>query len=135
MLSDANGVPLSFVVTSANTNDITQLLPLIQSIPPVRGKAGKPRQRPEKVQGDRGYDSEPHREALRKMGIKPILAKRKTEHGSGLGKTRWMIERTMAWLRQFRRLRMRYEKRADIHEAFVCIACIMICYNSLKGFC
>ena len=135
MLSDANGVPLSFKVTGANAHDITQLLPLVEAIPPVRGKVGKPRQRPDKVQGDRGYDSEPHREALRKKGIEPVLAKRNTEHGSGLGKTRWMIERTIAWLHQFRRLRIRYEKRADIHEAFLCIACIMICYNTLKGFC
>jgi transposase len=135
VLSDANGIPLSFVVTGANTHDVTQLLPLVELVPPVRGKVGKPRQRPACVQGDRGYDSEPHRDRLRKKGITPILAKRYTEHGSGLGKTRWIIERTMAWLHQFRRLRVRYEKRADIHEAFVCIACIMICYNALKGFC
>lgn len=134
VLSDANGIPLSFTVTGANAHDITQLLPLVEAIPPVRGKVGKPRQRPDKVQGDRGYDSEPHREALRNKGIEPVLAKRNTEHGSGLGKTRWMIERTIAWLHQFRRLRIRYEKRADIHEAFLCIACIMICYKTLdKG--
>ena len=49
----------------------------------------------------------------------PFLAKRNTEHGSGLGRWRWVVERTFAWLNQFRRLRVRYEKRADIHEAFL----------------
>lgn len=47
-----------------------------------------------------------------------FLAKRNTEHGSGLG-WRWVVERTFAWLNQFRRLRVRYEKRADLHEALL----------------
>jgi hypothetical protein len=56
---------------------------------------------------------------LRVRHIVPFLAKRNTEHGSGLGQWRWVVERTFAWLNQFRRLRVRYEKRADIHEAFL----------------
>jgi hypothetical protein len=61
------------------------LLPLVEAIPAVRGKRGRPRKRPRRVQGDRAYDSEPHRQVLRKQGIEPVLAKRNTEHGSGLG--------------------------------------------------
>lgn len=101
----------------------------MDAIPPVRGKVGRPRQRPDRVLGDRGYDSEPHRGALRARNIEPVLAKRNTEHGSGLGLFRWVIERTHAWFHQFRRVRVRYERRADIHEAFLTIACILICWN------
>ena len=57
----------------------------------------------------------------------PLLAKRRTEHGSGLGRWRWVVERTFAWLSQFRRLRVRYDKRADIHEAFLSLWCALIC--------
>ncbi len=118
-------------LTSANTNDVTQLLPLVQAIPPVRGKRGHPRRRPERVQGDRGYDSEPHRQTLRRMGIEPVIAKRHTPHGSGLGRTRWVVERTIAWLHRFRRLRVRDERRPEIHEAFLSIGCILICWSFL----
>ena len=62
-----------------------------------------------------------------------FLAKRNTEHGSGLGRWRWVVERTFAWLNQFRRLRVRYEKRADIHEAFLSLGCVLICWNFLSG--
>jgi transposase len=107
----------------------------VEAIPQIAGKKGRPIKRPDIVQGDRGYDSQPHRLALRKMNIQPLLAKRRTENGSGLGKTRWVIERTLAWLHQPRRLRVRYERRSDIHEAFLALGCIMICWNQLNSFC
>jgi len=135
ILTDAQGIPLCFTLTGANAHDVTQLLPLVEAVPSVRGKRGRPRHRPDSLQADRGYDSEPHRKILRSKHIKPVIPKRNTEHGSGLGTTRWVVERTLAWLHQFRRLRVRYEKRADIHEAFLTIGCFMICYNFIKGFC
>ena len=135
MICDANGVPLAARLTAANVNDITQLQPLVEAIPPVRGKRGRPRRRPEAVQGDRGYDSQSHRRWLRRLGIRPVLAQRNTEHGSGLGKTRWVVERTLSWLHQFRRLRIRWERLPHIHEAFLMIGCIFICCNFLqRGF-
>ena len=76
--------------------------------------------------GDRGYDAESIRQGLRDRRINPLLAKRNTGHGSGLGRWRWVVERTFAWLNQFRRLRVRYEKRADIHEAFLSLGCALI---------
>lgn len=85
----------------------------------ARGQRGHPRRRPDQVQGDRAYDLEPHRRALRSREIKPVLAQRLTEHGSGLGIYRWVMERTLSWLRQFHRFRFRYERRADIPEAFL----------------
>ena len=135
MITDAKGIPLAAILTGANRHDVTQLLPLVEAIPPVRGKRGRPRRRPDQVQGDRGYDSEPHRQALRALGVIPVIAKRFTEHGSGLGVHRWVVERTLAWLHQFRRLRIRYERRADIHEAFLSIGCSLICFKRLNSFC
>ena len=68
LLTDALGIPLAIILTGANRHDVTQLLPLIDQIPHVRGKVGAPRFRPKQVQGDRAYDSEPHRQALKKRG-------------------------------------------------------------------
>ncbi len=101
MITDACGVPLATILTAANTNDVTQLKALLEAIPAVRGKPGHPRRRPDRVQGDRGYDSEPLRAWLRARGIEPVLAKRNTPHASGLGVHRWVVERTLAWLHQF----------------------------------
>lgn len=114
-------------MTGANEHDVTQLLPLVEKVPKVRGKPGKPRQRPKSIQGDRAYDSEPHRRQLRARRIKPLLAKRNTTHGSGLGKTRWPVERTLSWLHQFRRLRVRYERNPVLHEAFLTLAATIVC--------
>ena len=124
-------MPLATLLTGANAHDVTALLPLVEAIPAVKGKPGRPRRRPARVQGDRAYDSEPHREELRKRGIEPVLAKRNTEHGSGLGVYRWVVERTISWLHQFRRLRIRWERRPEIHEAFLSLACSLICWRSL----
>jgi len=135
-LTDGGGIPLVVRLTGANRNDVTQLLPLVDGIPPVAGKPGRPRQRPDAAQADRGYDSDPHRQALRDRRITPILARRYTEHGSGLGVTRWVIERTLSWLHQFRRLRIRYERRPDIHLAFMTAACAVICWRFIEnGLC
>jgi transposase len=131
LVTDANGIPLSVKLTGANRHDVTQLLPLVDSIPPIAGKVGRPLQRPDSILGDRGYDSQPHRRKLRKRGIMPQLAKRRTDNGSGLGIYRWVIERSLSWLHQNRRLRIRYERRDDIHEAFLKIGCIKICWNHL----
>jgi transposase len=136
VLTDGNGIPLAASVTAANVNDIEELAPLFNAIPPVAGKPGHPRSRPDAVLGDRGYDSERHRQGLRQLGVKPFLAKKGTEHGSGLGKFRWVVERTLSWFHQNRRLRIRYERRPDIHQAFLTLACIKICASFLfSGYC
>src|SRR5262249_6594861 len=127
LLTDANGIPLANQLTAANAHDVTQLLPLVDAIPPVHGHRGRPRQRPELVQGDRAYHSHPHRKELRRRGIEPLLARRHTEHGSGLGVYRWVVERSFSWPHQFRRLRVRCERRDDIHQAFLTLGCIIIC--------
>jgi transposase len=131
---DAKGTPLAAIVTAANRHDVTQLLPLIEAIPPIRGKVGAPQFKPGEVMGDRGYDSDPHRKQLKEQGIKPRLARRRTEHGSGLGVFRYVVEQTIALLHQFRRLRTRYDKRDDIHEAFVELGEAVICWRRLHSF-
>ncbi|WOD20389.1 IS5-like element ISRme6 family transposase [Paraburkholderia kirstenboschensis] len=132
ILVDANGVPISAILTGANRNDVTQLLPLVDAIPPIRGARGRPLQRPKVIYADRGYDSDPHRQRLRERGIKPVIARRRTEHGSGLGKFRWVVERTHSWLHNFRRLRIRFDRRADIHEAFLKFGCALVCWNIFR---
>jgi transposase len=68
-------------------------------------------------------------------GIEPKIAERRSEHGSGLGVFRWVVERTLGWLHQYRRLRVRYDRRADIHEGFLTIGCALICWKILQhGF-
>lgn len=69
LLVEAQGVPLAMTLTAANRNDITQLFDLVDAIPPLPGRRGRPRQRPAQVQGDRGYDSGFHRRGLKKKGF------------------------------------------------------------------
>jgi transposase len=127
---------MSFTLDGANRPDVEQLLPLVDGVPPVRGKAGRPRRRFDRVQGDRGFDSDPHRAALRRRGSVPVIGRRRTPHGSGLGVYRWVVERALSWLHQYRRLKFRYERRDDIHEAFLALACALICLNCLEDpFC
>jgi transposase len=119
-------------LSGGNRNDITQLIPLVDGVPQVRGRLGRPRQRPQRLLADRGYDSDPHRQQLRKRGIRPEIARRKTQHGSTLGRYRWVVERSFAWLHQMKRLLVRYERRAEIHEAFLSLGCSLICWRRLR---
>ncbi|MGA8439873.1 MAG: hypothetical protein WB714_16735 [Candidatus Sulfotelmatobacter sp.] len=66
---------------------------------------------PDCVFGDRGYDTKAIRQALRSRHILPFLAKRNTEHAASWVDGDGVVERTFAWLNQFRRRRVRYEKR------------------------
>lgn len=131
MLTDAQGVPLVATLTAANVHDVQQLLPLVVNIPAVRGKPGRPRQRPDEVVADKAYDSQPARDVLKWLGVDSSIPKRRTQP-HGLGRVRWVVERTLSWLHQFRRLRTRYERRSDLHEAFLQLGCAMICWNFLK---
>jgi transposase len=85
VIPDGQGVPLTAHITGANRYDSTQLRPLVQSVPPVRGKRGRPRRRPKALLGDCAYDAEPHRGWLRTMHVRPRIARRRTPHGSSLG--------------------------------------------------
>jgi transposase len=136
LLTDGQGIPLVVQLTKANSHDIKELIPMVDAIPHLQGRRGRPRQRPDRLFADRGYDSQRHREQLRQRGIRPYIAKRRTEHGSHLGRFRWVVERTIAWLHKYRRLRVRFEQRADIHCAFLELGAALICWDHIKwAFC
>jgi transposase len=126
-------VPLAATLTGGNRHDVTQLLPLVEAIPPVRGRRGRPRKRPGVLYADRAYDYDKHRDLVRDKGIQPQFAERGTENGSGLGVYRWVAEQAIALLHWFRRLRIRWEIRDDIHEAFLSLGCGIICWRRLKN--
>jgi hypothetical protein len=84
VITDATGIPLAFTLTGGNRNDVTQLIPLLKAVPPVRGKRGRPRQRPDVVLADRGYDHDKYRRLVRALGIRLMIARRRTKHGAGL---------------------------------------------------
>nr|WP_225321140.1 IS5 family transposase [Streptomyces luteolifulvus] len=133
LITEAHGIPLAVSLTGGNRNDVTQLMPLIEAVPPVRGRRGRPRRRPDTIYADRGYDHDKYRKQVRAVGITPVIARRGTEHGSGLGVHRWVVEQSFALLHWFRRLRTRWEIRDDIHEAFLSLACAIICWRRLKN--
>jgi transposase len=132
LLTDAGGVPLAISLTGGHRTDVTQLMPLIDGVGPVRGKVGRPRKRAERLLADRGYDHDKYRRALRTRGVKPVIACRGSEHGSGLGGERWVVERTFAWLHNLRRLRTRYERSAELHLAFMLLGCAVVCQRMLN---
>jgi transposase len=136
VVCDGQGTPLAMVHTAANVHDSQPVIALVDSIPCIKQPRGGRRRRPDKAFADRAYDAEAKiRQPLRQRGIEPWIAKRGTEHGSGLGKHRCVVEGVFAWLFKFRRLRARYEKRDDIHTAFLIIGCLLICWNRIEGFC
>jgi IS5 family transposase len=124
------------MLTGANVHDGMMLLPLIHAIPRVKGKVGAPKRKPDAVTADKAYHSHLREMTLHVMGIEPLLPRRGTDDDTSLGKLRWMVERTIAWLHQFRRLRVRHERRADIHQAFLSLGCAVICFRTLQtAFC
>jgi transposase len=129
LVCDAQGIPPAVSLTAGSAHDVTQLLPLVDTITAVTGKRGRPRRRPVLLVADRGYDFDRYRRALRSRGIRPQIARRGVMYGSGLGRLRWVVEHSWSWLHQFRRLRIRWEHRADIHEACLKLACYLICWR------
>jgi transposase len=126
-------VPLAVIITGGHRNDVTQLIPLIEAIPPIRGRRGRPLRRPRRIYADRGYDHDTYRRLVRAHRIIPVIARRGVVHGCGLGRLRWVVERTFAWLHAFKRLRVRYERRADVHQGLLSLACSVICLRMLNN--
>jgi transposase len=124
---------LAWSVTPANRNDVTQLVPLLDAVPAVRGKPGRPRRRPDRVVADRGYDHDKYRRLVWQRGIKPLIARRQTDHGSGLGRERWVVERTVSHLHNKRRLLVLTDRRHDTHQALLDLAACMLCYSRLRS--
>jgi hypothetical protein len=126
---DGTGIPLACRVSAANVHDVRGLLPTVVACP--LGTHATQERLPRRLYADRAYGSTDHEGLLRWMGVEPVFAHRNTEHGSGLGRVRYVVERTIANVHQNRRLKVRYERRSDIHQAFLTLACIKLCWYRL----
>ena len=131
LMVDRHGVPLKVRTAGANASDHTQIVPLVLDFPRVGGRAGRPKEMPDAAYTDRGFDSDATRWILRWLGIEPRIGKRNTPHGSGLGKVRWVVERTISWMKGLRRMRVRYDRLAVIQDAWTTLAASVICFRIL----
>ncbi len=131
LLVDRHGVPLAIHTAPANRSDHREIIPLVLDFPKVKGKPGRPKELPDELYADRGYDSDTTRWLLAWLGIEPHIAKRRTAHGSGLGKIRWVVERTISWLKGLRRLRIRYDRLEVMQDAWNTMAVCVICFRLL----
>ena len=132
---DATGIPLAVGLSAANIHDSQLLEQLVDAVPAIigpQGRPGRPRKRPAKLHADKGYDYPTCRRVLRHRGISPRIARRGVESSQRLGRHRWKVERSLAWLLANRRLTVRYERRADILQGFLHLACALICARKLQ---
>ena len=132
---DRHGTPLACLLSPANRHDSHMMEPMLKAIPPIRRPRGRPRRRPDKLHADKAFDYPFCRRACRRRRILPRIARRGIESSEKLGRHRWVVERTIAWLHRFRRLAIRYERRDDIHYAFLVLGCALICLNQIHRFC
>lgn len=128
---ERHGIPLAVTLSAANVHDSQMLEATVDAIPPIRQRRGRPRRRPAKLHADKGYDFGVKRRALRARGIVPRIARRGVESKERLGRHRWVVERTHSWLNRFRRLKIRYERDAEVHLAFLELGCALICWRFL----
>lgn len=135
LITDRQGVSLAALLTAANRHDTVPFEDLLDAVPPIRCPSGQRRTRPAKLHADKAYDIPRCRRALSRRHIKVRIARKGTDSSARLGQHRWGVERTLAWLARYRRLTVRYERRDDIHRAFLSLGCALICWNYLQdGF-
>ena len=132
-MGDRTGLPLASLLTGANRHDSVVFEDLLDAVPPIRQPNGRRRKRPAKLHADKAYDIPRCRRALTRRHIKGRIARKGIDASQRLGRHRWVIERTLAWLNRCRRLTIRYERRADIHQAFLTLGCALICFKALQN--
>jgi IS5 family transposase len=125
-------VPLTVLISAANAHDSQLLLPLLDSIIPIRGRRGRPRQRPDKLHADKAYDVRALRAEVRRRGIKVRIARKGVESSTRLGRHRWIVESCLSRLTRNRRLVRRYDRKAEHFQGFVDIACALVSYRRLQ---
>ena len=118
---DSQGVPLAITLSAANVHDSQGILETIDSIP-----FGW---HPEALYADKAYDAGWIRDALNSRMIEDRIPRQGVDSNKLYTRIRWVVERTFSWLNRFRRLKVRYERRADIHQAFLVLGCSLICWN------
>jgi len=134
-MGDRAGIPLASLLTGANRHDSTVFEELLDAVPPIKQPNGRRRKRPDKLHADKAYDTPRCRRALSQRHIRVRIARKGVDSSAKLGRHRWVIERTLAWLNRYRRLTIRYERRADIHQGFLTLGCCLICFKALQmGF-
>lgn len=131
LLVDRDGVPLVIRAVAANRSDHLEILPAVVSFPAVGGKPGRPLTHPKKLYADAGFDSEATRSILRWLGIEPHIRHRNDEHGSHLGRVRWVVERTISWIKGLRRMRVRYDRSGTSIDAWTTVAAAVVCLHIL----
>ena len=131
---DGQGIPLGSQLTSASPGEVTLAESTLDTISVPRGGPGRPQKRPLRIIADRGYDSDPLRWRLINRGMLLISPHRKNRKAPVLNdgrtlrryRSRWKIERTFAWLGNFRRLVVRYDRKLSMYHAFFHLACVLI---------
>jgi transposase len=130
-LSDHAGLPLSVAISAANTHDSCALKPLVMAIPAIKSRRGPRRRKPGKLHADKAYDHPGLRSWVAHQGIRVRIARKGIDSNEKLGKHRWVIERTMAWLTGYRRLTLRYERKSSHFLAFLTLGATLTCHKKL----
>lgn len=131
-MTSQGGIPLAVIVSGANEHDVNFILPLVfLKLPRVGGKPGRPRQFPRHVRADQGYTSSDLLDILDRCGIEAQIPQQGKPQPKGLGRFRWPVERTLAWLKQYRRVGTRRDRNLSVYSSFVTLACAMITYKQL----
>ena len=138
-LTAGDGMPLAHRTTPANGDERAQVVPLLDAVKVRTGARGRPRKRLKVITTDKGYDAKALRQKLRQRGIRAQIPKRvwktKKNRGRPIKKVvpRFQAERTFAWLHMFKRLLVRYDRRHEIHEAFLALGCCLVCFRRLQN--
>jgi hypothetical protein len=134
-VTDAEGIPLVVRTGPANQPDAELALEMLDTIPACAGSRGRPRRRPKRFQGDGAYGTKAIIREVVARRINSLLAfyGKVREHGSGLGRTRYVFERTLSWVSNYRRLKLCYERWPEHFQAFHELAACLICGNRIDA--
>jgi hypothetical protein len=131
----ASGIPLVVRTGPADQPDAESALEMLDAIPPCGGSEGRPRHRPQAFQGDGAYGIKAIVAAVVRRRVRSLLApygQARKEHGSGSGKTRYVVERSLSWMSNSRRLKLCYERFGEHFQAFHESAACLICANRIE---
>ncbi|MFC1476550.1 transposase [Fibrobacterota bacterium] len=139
VVADGQGIPLGNHLDSASPAEVTLIEQTLEKVSVPRKGPGRPRSRMERLIYDKAADSDDLRKKLKKRGIELIAPhrsnrrKKRTQDGRPLRryKRRWKIERTFAWIGNYRKLVVRYDRSIHIYQAFFNIVCMMVTLNKL----
>jgi len=136
---DGQGVPLGNHLDRASPAEVTLVERTLLQVRVPRAGRGRPKTKPTRLIADRAYDSDPLRRQLHRRGIQLICPHRQnrrkasTQDGRALRRyrRRWKVERTFAWLGNFRRLVVRYGRSLLMYNAFFHVGCLSITLRHL----